>query len=100
MKDQFDSESSQTKGEELPIEELNGVTDWNASAWERIQNRDSESLQKKQELLAGHLSALPINVLDSSFAVLNRTNQDTELRDAIAKEIERRIDADDSNDAQ
>ena len=100
MKDQFDSESSQPKGEELPIEELNGIMDWNASAWERMQNRDKESSQKKQEILAGHLSAIPMSVLDSSFAVLNRTNQDTELRDAIAKEIERRIDAGDSGAVQ
>lgn len=100
MKNQFDAESSQPKGEELPTEELNSITDWNASAWERIQNRDRESSQKKQETLARHLSALPMNMLDSSFAVLSRTNQDTELRDAIAREIERRIDAGDSGAAQ
>ena len=99
MKNQSNAESLKPTDEELPIEELDGIVDWNASAWARIQSRDTESL-RNQEAFARHLSALPMSALDSSFAVLNRTNQNIELKNAIAMEIERRIDATDSEAAQ
>ena len=86
-----DSDSLRPKGEELPIEEFDGVPDWNAEAWRLIQARDA-GIPKKQIPLPHTLSAYSLAALDSTFAVLNRTKQDPELRDAIAAEIERRID--------
>ena len=91
----MDSNSLNPKGEELPIEEFDGVPDWNAQAWRQIQARDAETL-KKQMLLAKSLSGYSMAALDSTYAVLNRTNQDIELRDAIAAEIERRVDSGDA----
>lgn len=35
-------------GEELPLEELDGVPDWNAQAWLAIQARDAKALAPKQ----------------------------------------------------
>ena len=86
-----DSDSLRPKGEELPIEEFEGVPDWNAEAWRLIQARDA-GLPEKRIPLPHTLSAYSMAALDSTFAVLNSTKQDPELRDAIAAEIERRID--------
>lgn len=95
----MDSDSPKPKGEEFPIEEFEGVPDWNTSAWEKIKARDAEAL-KKQLSLAKSLSGYSMSALDSTYAVLNRTKQDPELRDAIAAEIERRIDSGDKEASQ
>ena len=95
----MDSNSLGPKGEELPIEEFDGVPDWNAEAWRQIQARDAEALEK-QRSLAKTLSEYSMSALDSMYAVLNRTNQDPELKDAIAAEIERRVDLGDSDKGQ
>ena len=83
------------KAEEFPIEEFEGVPDWNAAAWEKIKARDA-----KRAALAEYLSKLPMSSLDASHAVLNRDKQDVELRDAIAREIERRVDEADAGAIQ
>ena len=84
MEQQIDQNADNQKREEFPIEEFDGVDDWSARAWERI---------KRKEKLEAALARYPLSNLDATYAVLNRTGQDKELRDAIAKEIERRIDA-------
>ena len=91
----MDSDSLSPKSEELPIEELDDVPDWNAEAWKQIQARNAEALEKQMSL-AKSLSGYSMAALDSTYAVLNRTNQDIELRNAIAAEIERRVDSGDT----
>ena len=74
--------------EELPIEEFNGVPDWNASAWALIQARDTKALPPGQ--LRSHLAASTLKSLASMKAALTRGPEDAALLDAIGAEIERR----------
>lgn len=84
LTEDFGQTSPKPKGEEFPIDEFDGVEDWNAVAWKKIQQRDS---------LAAYLAQKTLQQLDATYTVLNRTRQDDKLRDAIAKEIEKRVDA-------
>ena len=74
--------------EELPIEEFDGVPDWNATAWARIQVRDAKALPPGQ--LHSHLAASTLESLTNMKAVLTREPEDAALFDAIGAEIERR----------
>ena len=74
--------------EELPIEEIGGVPDWNASAWALIQARDAKALPPGQ--LRSHLAASTLKSLASMKAVLTQGPEDAALLDAIGAEIERR----------
>ena len=98
-----DSDSFKPKGEEFPIEEFEDVPDWNAKAWEQIRARDAETSRKRLSLTK-ILTGYSMTALESAFAVLNRKvlteGGDVELRDAIATEIERRVDAGDTELAQ
>ena len=44
------------RGEELPLEELDGLPDWNAQAWQAIQVRDSKNVPAQQ--LPGYVAGL------------------------------------------
>ncbi len=80
------------KGEELPIEEVDEVDeDYNAIAQERIKARDEEALKERLSL-SKVLAGYSMGALNSTYAVLSRTKQDLKLRNAIAAEIERRVD--------
>jgi len=74
--------------EEFPIEEFDGVPDWNAAAWAQIQVRDAKTMQNSQ--LSDYLAVAALNSLASMKAVLTRGLEDAALLDAIAAEIERR----------
>ena len=74
--------------EELPIEEFDGVPDWNAAAWAQIQVRDAKALPPGQ--LRSHLAASTLKSLASMKAVLTQGPEDAALLDAIGAEIERR----------
>ena len=74
--------------EELPIEEFDGVPDWNASAWALIQARNAKALPPGQ--LRSHLAASMLKSLASMKAVLTHGPEDAALLDAIGAEIERR----------
>ena len=74
--------------EEFPIEEFDGVPDWNAAAWTQIQVRDAKALPPGQ--LHSHLAASTLKSLASMKAVLIRGPEDAALLDAIGAEIERR----------
>ena len=94
----MDSDSPKPKGEELPVEEFESVPDWNAEAWRRIQARDAQALEEQMSLTKS-LSGYSMAALDSAYIVLNRTKQNHELRDAIAAEIEHRVDSNDTDTA-
>ena len=98
-----DSDSFKPKGEEFPIEEFEDVPDWNAKAWEQIRTRDAGTSRKRLSLTK-ILTGYSMTALESASAVLNRQvlteGGDVELRDAIATEIERRVDAGDTELAQ
>ena len=74
--------------EELPIEEFDGVPDWNAAAWAQIQVRDAKAMLPGQ--LRSHLAASTLKSLASMKAVLTRGPEDAALLNAIGAEIERR----------
>ena len=74
--------------EELPLDEVDGVHDWNASAWASIQARDAKALPPSQ--LGNHLADLTVSSLENIEQVLTKEPQDVALRDAITAEIERR----------
>ena len=74
--------------EEFPLEEIEGVPDWNASAWASIQARDAKALQPSQ--LGSHLANLTVRSLGNIKQVLTQEPQDVALWDAITAEIERR----------
>jgi len=96
-------DSPKPRGEEFPIEEFEGVPDWNARAWERIQARGAEALKKRLSL-AKFLAGCSMRALEGTYAVLDRQvlteGGDVELRDAIAAEIERRVNSGNFNEAQ
>ncbi len=81
MEQQSDQNAENQKHEEFPIEEFDGVDDWNARAWERIQ---------RQEKLATSLAGYPFSKLGTAHKYLISTEQDEELQSAIAAEIKRR----------
>ena len=74
--------------DEFPIEEFDGVPDWNAAAWAQIQVRDAKNMKNSQ--LSDYLAVAALNSLASMKAVLTREPEDAALLDAIAAEIERR----------
>jgi len=74
--------------EEFPIEEFDGIPDWNAAAWAQIQARDAKALPPSQ--LRSHLAASTLKSLASMKAVLTRGPEDAALLDAIGAEIEQR----------
>ena len=74
--------------EEFPIEEFDGVPDWNASSLACIQSRDAKALPPGQ--LRSHLAASTLKSLASMKAVLTRGPEDAALLDAIGAEIEQR----------
>ncbi|WP_345122047.1 hypothetical protein [Hymenobacter antarcticus] len=74
--------------EEFPIEELDGVPDWSATAWAQIQARDAKAVQPSQ--LGSYLAAASLGSLNSMKAVLTREPEDAALFEAIRAEIERR----------
>lgn len=73
--------------EEFPIEEFDGIPDWNASAWALIQARDAKVLPPSQ--LRSHLATFTLDSLTSMQAVLTREPYDVVLMEAIVSEIER-----------
>ena len=74
--------------DEFPIEEFDGVPDWNAAAWAQIQVRDAKNMKNSQ--LSDYLAVAALNSLASMKAVLTRGPEDAALLDAIGAEIERR----------
>ena len=74
--------------DEFPIEEFDGVPDWNAAAWAQIQVRDAKNMKNSQ--LSDYLAVAALNSLASMKAVLTRGPEDAALLDAIGAEIEQR----------
>lgn len=66
------------RGEELPLEELDGLPDWNARAWQAIQVRDAKNVPAQQ--LPGYVAGLSGPELTADEAV----------RAAIAAELAQR----------
>lgn len=78
------------RGEEITLEEVDAVTDWNATAWEAIQARDAKAL--KIQSLAASLALRPTRVLESVLKVCIYEQQDEELQELIRAELKRRLD--------
>ena len=78
-------------GEEFPLEELDGLPDWNAQAWHCIQARDAKALAPAQ--LAAFVAGLTTPNLRAVAAVLGTEPADARVRTAIDAEIARRSTA-------
>ena len=76
------------RGEEIPIEEIEAVPDWNALAWEKIQAKDAKAL--KVQSLADSLALKPNHVLRAALKVCIYEQQDKELQELIRAELKRR----------
>ena len=76
------------RGEELPPEELDGLPDWNAQAWEAIKARDAKILAADQ--LRAYVAGLSGRELVALRAVLGHEPADLPVRAAIATEQARR----------
>ena len=76
------------RGEELPPEELDGLPDWNAQAWEAIKARDAKILAADQ--LRAYVAGLSGRELVDLRAVLGHEPADLPVRAAIAAEQARR----------
>ena len=95
MEDIEDNSSSRMrppihKGEEIPFEEVDVVTDWNASAWKAIQARDAKALNTQS--LADSLALSPTHMLESVLKVCIYEQQDEELQELIRAELKKRPD--------
>ena len=88
MKDPLADDQKQPKGEEFPIEDFDGVSDWNLRAWEIIEARNKEALRKKE--LAEYLSEKPTATLYALLKVCINEQQDVELQELIRNELNNR----------
>lgn len=79
-------------GEEIPLEEFDGLPDWNAQAWETIKARDAKNLPADQ--LPGYVAKLSGRELMALRAVLGHEPADLPLREAIAATLTQRGHAD------
>lgn len=89
---------SSRRVEEIPIEEIEAVPDWNARAWKKIQARDAEAL--KVQSLAASLALKPTRVLQAALKVCIIEQQDQELQELIRAELNRRAEATNPDIAQ
>ena len=76
------------RGEELPPEELDGLPDWNAQAWEAIKARDAKNLPADQ--LFAYVAGLSGSGLTALRTVLGHEPADLPVRAAIAAEQSKR----------
>ena len=76
------------RGEEIPLEELDGLPDWNAQAWEAIKARDAKNLPADQ--LKGYVAGLSGRELVALRAVLGHEPTDLPVREAIAAALTQR----------
>ena len=76
------------RGEELPLEELDGLPDWNAQAWQAIQVRDAKNVPAQQ--LPGYVAGLSRPELTALRAALGHRPADVAVRAAIAAELAQR----------
>ena len=76
------------RGEEIPLEELDGLPDWNARAWEAIKARDAKNLPADQ--LKGYVAGLSGRELVALRAVLGHEPTDLPVREAIAAALTQR----------
>ena len=82
------------RGEKLPLEELDGLPDWNARAWESIKARDAKNLPADQMLV--YVSGLSGSELMALRAVLGHEPADLPVREAIAAALVQRAQSDDT----
>ena len=80
------------RGEEIPLDELDGLHDWNAQAWEAIKARDAKNLPADQ--LPGYIAGLSRRELVALRAVLGHEPADLPVREAIAAALTQRGQAD------
>ena len=83
----------QRRGEEIPLEELNGLPDWNARAWESNKARDAKNLPADQ--LLAYVAGLSGSGLMALRAVLSHESADLSVREAIAAALAKRAQSDD-----
>ena len=76
------------RGEELPPEELGGLPDWNAQAWEAIKARDAKNLPADQ--FPAHVAGLSGRELMALRAALGHEPADVPVREAIAAALAHR----------
>ena len=76
------------RGEEIPLEEFDGLPDWNAQAWEAIKARDAKNLPADQ--LPGYVAGLSGRELVALRAVLGHEPTDLPVREAIAAALTQR----------
>ena len=76
------------RGEEFPMEELDGLPDWNASAWERIKVRNIINLPITE--FQHHVEELSREELGALRTVLDHGPSEQPVRDAIAAELAKR----------
>jgi len=82
------------RGEELPPEELDGLPDWNAQAWEAIKARDAKNLPADQ--LFAYVAGLSGSGLTALRAALGHEPADLPVREAIAAALVQRAQSDDT----
>lgn len=78
------------RGEELPLEELDGLPDWNARAWESIKARDARNLPADQ--LLAYVAALSGSGLMALRAELGYEPADLPVREAVVAELAQRAE--------
>ena len=76
------------RGEEIPLEELDGLPDWNARAWEAIKARDAKTLAADQ--LRAYVAGFSGRELVALRAVLGHEPADLPVREAIAAVLTQR----------
>ena len=72
----------------MPLEELDGVPDWNAQAWLAIQARDAKALAPKQ--LVAFVAGLTFPKLHALMAELGTEPAAAMVRAALETELARR----------
>ena len=80
------------RGEEIPLEELDGLPDWNAQAWETIKARDAKNLPADQ--LTSYDGRLSGREFVAVRAVLGHEPAGLPVREAIAAVLTQRGHAD------
>lgn len=83
------------RGEEIPLEELDGLPDWNAQAWECIKARDAKNLPADQ--LLAYVAGLSGRGLTALRAVLDHEPADLSVRETIAAALAQRDQIDDKS---
>ena len=75
-------------GEEIPMEEFDGLPDWNASAWERIKVQNIINLSVPE--LQHHIEGLSLEGLGALRTVLDHDPTAQRVHNAIAFELAKR----------